>query len=232
MWSWRTACVGTALVLFAVLDAGCAKEKSVKHQSRVDRAQAVEPTVSAAPAATVGAPCPSAGDWYRVIEKEDLSYAGVTRLQFRVRVQEPLSERQLAKICEQVICLQKRRKPLNAISFFFYLPNTNIDGVYTAGKADWAPDGDWAKAGDGKPGDYSRHRLLVEAKLLVEDEPGEGDTIPEMRRRMIFFDLVKAQDDGVGDEEAYSVVAGEYDIEESAVWKIAIEGAKKGWSVP
>ena len=229
---WRMARVGTTVVLFAVLHAGCAKEKSVKHQARAQKSQAGEPTVPTPPVAKASAPCPAAGDWYEVVDTNDLSYAGVTRLQVRIRLREQLTNRQLRRICEEVICRQKKVERLNAISFLFYLPDTDTRGGYTAGKADWAPDGDWAEAGSVRTGDYSRHRLRVEAEPLFESPPVADETIPEMRRRMLFFDLVKAQDDGVGDERAYSVVAEEYEIEESVVWKIAVEGAQKGWSVP
>ncbi|HZT60986.1 MAG TPA: hypothetical protein VFA21_20445 [Pyrinomonadaceae bacterium] len=56
--------------------------------------------------------------------------------------------------------------------------------------------------------------------------------IPEDKRKAIFFDLVKAQDSGVGDEEAYLVIAEKYNLTEENVRHIGGEGTVKRWPMP
>jgi hypothetical protein len=50
---------------------------------------------------------------------------------------------------------------------FFYLPDSDLTGFYTAGKAEWAPYGDWGRAGDVPTGDYSKHELRVTVGTAV-----------------------------------------------------------------
>ena len=98
---------------------------------------------------------------YKIIDKDDVSYGGVVRLVFRIRVRRLMTESELRNICEKIIRQQKKIKPCNAIGFFFYLPGSDSDGPYTAGKADWAPNGLWEQAGNVATGNYSKHKLVV-----------------------------------------------------------------------
>jgi len=169
---------------------------------------------------------------YQIVQREDVSLAGVVRLQFRVRVDSPLTEAQLRQICNDIIETQKVGS-YNAISFLFYLPGTDTQGFYTAGKAIWAPDGKWENASQVSTGDYSRHRLAVEVGSALGDTPTPSDTdLSEETRRQIFYDLVVAQDSGVEDEEAYEIIAQKYDVSIEVVRKIAIEGVMQGWPMP
>jgi len=179
----------------------------------------------------------------KVEKREDLSYGGAVRLQFRIRIDKPLSEEDLRKICEKLIAEEKNRNPHNAISFFFYLPGSAIDGSYTGGQADWAPYGKWSRAGEVKVGDYSKHRLIVktgsalisngwapEVKRIEADVQSVG--LPLATQRKIFYDLVAAQDSGVGDVEAYNVIARKYKVEVAIVRKIGVVGALNNWPMP
>lgn len=56
--------------------------------------------------------------------------------------------------------------------------------------------------------------------------------LPESTRRGIFFELCRAQDSGVGDTEAYKVIARRFGVDESTVYQIAGEGAIKQWPLP
>jgi len=171
---------------------------------------------------------------YETVERKDVSFGRVVRLVFRIRVEGEATEVQLRRIAEEVIEREKKAQPVNAISFFFYLPDTNTSGVYTAGKADWAPDGKWENADQVQAGDYSSHELVVEAgsALPAVTPSGPAAEIAEPTRRQMFYDLVAAQDRGVGDEEAYEVIAQEYGVSVDVVRQIAVEGATKGWPMP
>ena len=62
---------------------------------------------------------------------------------------------------------------------------------------------------------------------IIDEAP-----LPEWKRRKIFFDLVAAQDAGVGDMEAYVIVGRKYSIPDKMLLQIAGEGAAKGWPMP
>lgn len=98
---------------------------------------------------------------YEIVKVEDLSFSTCVRVQYRIRVEKLLSLRELADICGGVIEKQKAEKPVNAISFLFYLPGSDINFSHTAGAADWAPNGDWVDADTVKAGDYRKHVLIV-----------------------------------------------------------------------
>ncbi len=171
---------------------------------------------------------------YQIAKIEDVSYAGVVRLQYRIRVSEKLTEAELRDICNIVIAQQKKVRPHNAITFFFYLPGSDTDRHFTAGQADWAPNGKWEDAGTVKTGDYSRHQLLVKVGSALGQVP-EAEVVTSMpvsKRMKIFHDLVEAQDKGVGDEKAYDVIAKKYGIDVSTARKVGVEGAMKGWPMP
>jgi hypothetical protein len=101
---------------------------------------------------------------YTIADREDVSFGAVVRIVYRVGVGGlgvggSLTEEKLRRIAQEIIDDETAQEDVNAIGFFFYLPGTEITGVYTAGKADWAPDGDWASADTVQAGDYSRHEL-------------------------------------------------------------------------
>jgi hypothetical protein len=56
--------------------------------------------------------------------------------------------------------------------------------------------------------------------------------LPESTRRRIYCELCRAQDTGTDDQEAYSIMAKRYGIDEDAVYAIAGEGAVKQWPLP
>lgn len=63
-------------------------------------------------------------------------------------------------------------------------------------------------------------------------EPSPQTEMSAAKKQEVFWDLVKAQDSGVGDDRAYSLIADRYEVEESEVRKIAVEGVLKDWPMP
>lgn len=57
-------------------------------------------------------------------------------------------------------------------------------------------------------------------------------SVPESKRRQIYFELCAAQDAGVGDTQAYVIMARKYGIPTDEVYAIAGEGAIKRWPLP
>ena len=198
----------------------------------------VEPPVTQVPKrtstpATSVTSLPARTPNYRIARKEDLSYGRVTRFQYRIALDQSPAEADLRAICEGLIAQQKQLKPCNAISFAFYLPGSDVNGHYTAGKADWAPNGKWEDASSVRAGDYSRHQLSIKLGSALGKVPKSVETdLPESQKRRIFYDLVAAQDRGVGDQRAYQIIANKYGVKDSTVRKIAVEGVMKGWPMP
>jgi len=118
------------------------------------------PTDTPLQAEPTDTPAPTAAPvTYEIAEREDVSFGAVVRIVYRVRVSGPLTEDDLRRIAQEIIDDETSQQDVNAIGFFFYLPGTDTTGVYTAGRAHWAPDGDWSSADTVQAGDYSRHEL-------------------------------------------------------------------------
>jgi len=64
-------------------------------------------------------------------------------------------------------------------------------------------------------------------EILIGEAP-----LPESKRQRIFYELVQAQDSGVGDREAYTLIAQRYGLPERMLNEIAYEGAAKKWPMP
>jgi hypothetical protein len=65
------------------------------------------------------------------------------------------------------------------------------------------------------------------SEYLIGEAP-----LPESKRRQIFYELVQAQDSGIGDREAYTLVAKRHGITDLTANEIAYEGAAKKWPMP
>ena len=171
---------------------------------------------------------------YNIVSLGDSSYLGVKRYDVRVRVGHVLSRDELETLSQAIVEQLKKTNPHNALMLFYYLPDSDTDGGYTAGKAVWAPYGDYSRADEAYTGTYSKHVLKVfpgnATGLDVEKVQVRGLSTETKKR--IFFELVAAQDRGVGDNEAYRVIANRFNIDEATVRKIAIEGVAKGWPMP
>ncbi len=74
----------------------------------------------------------------------------------------------------------------------------------------------------------------AKASLIGNDEfiAPEESSLSESKRRQIFFELVKAQDAGVGIRESYTLIARKYGLPERMLSDIAYEGVAKKWAMP
>ena len=170
---------------------------------------------------------------YRIVETENLDFAKTRRSQLRIEVDGPKSESDLRAICENIFISHGDLRFRNAVEFLFYLPGTDIQRFFTAGQAIWAPDGKWENANLVVAGDNHRHQLTIKVgnaigNRIIIDEAA----LPESMKRKIFYELVKTQDAGVGDTEAYTLMARKYNLPEKMIYQIAGEGAARGWIMP
>ena len=99
---------------------------------------------------------------YEIIEEEDLSYSVVKRPSFRIVVSEDITEEEVRLVAEDIVEKTIGTQDVNAINIFMYDREEDAKGAYTVAKVEWAPDGDWSKAGDVEAGDYSTHEYNIE----------------------------------------------------------------------
>lgn len=118
----------------------------------------VPATETAAPEAQAAMEVPA----YTIARTEDLSFATVARTQYRVVVPGEPTEAELRAVVDDVIAKAKEGAPFNAVSVGLFASEDEIDGAYTLGVAELAPDGQWDKADTVDPGDYEAMKLTVE----------------------------------------------------------------------
>lgn len=172
---------------------------------------------------------------HTIIQENDKSFQSAKRLQVKLRVQEVLAEEEIKAICNKLIPKYKILK-YNAIIFHFYLPDSDINGTFTAGMAEWAPYGNWSQAGNMKKGDYSKYSLSIKVSKPVAWE--DKTDIPIEKRKKIFYDIV-AEEDRLYDlgvksrsSKAASTIAKKYNLTVEQVKKIGSEGVVKNWPMP
>jgi hypothetical protein len=117
---------------------------------------------------------------YSVVSRQDVSALGATRIVYKVRVSDELTDTDLRLIAERLIDSETKANKVNAISFDFYLPDTDVDGVFTAGQAVWAPGGQWRDAHTVTAGDYSTHRLAEIKVGCALDEFRDSGVVAEL----------------------------------------------------
>jgi hypothetical protein len=102
-----------------------------------------------------------------VVKREDVSEEGLVLVAFSVSVSSEPTNTELEEIANQLIADETEDVDVNAIGFFFYLPDSDTSGPYTAGTGDWAPNGNWDDAGIVVAGDYSTHELVILAGSIL-----------------------------------------------------------------
>ena len=175
---------------------------------------------------------------YKIVSEEDLSFVEdnrmVKRTQCKVLIDRNSNKQELKSISKEIIENLISKKYQNAVTILYYLPNTNINGGYTAGMVDWAPFGDWGKSNEVWTGDYSKH----DYKIIVGGVFGEivdmaNTRLSEKKRQEIyynFYKLVKFQNTEY--DIAYKKIAKKYGIDVELVPNIIMEGLTKEWRMP
>jgi hypothetical protein len=165
---------------------------------------------------------------FRIVSTEDLSIGNVVRKSYRVRVMRELSKEELSVVAERIVSDARAKQQIKAIVIFFYLPESDVRGHFTAGKATWAPDGDWGKASTS-----ATPKLKVEGGGALGSVAKEDIAdIPIDQKKRIFAQMVRFQDQGMNSEQSYVAAAKQFRITEDQAKKIAVEGAVKGWPMP
>ncbi len=70
---------------------------------------------------------------------------------------------------DEIIEQTSSKTALNALVVFLYDYEELADNVFTLAKAEFAPDGEWAKADEVEAGDYDRHETVYEFQPKMDD---------------------------------------------------------------
>lgn len=98
---------------------------------------------------------------YTVARIEDLSFGDTVRLQYRVVVPGEVDEAGLRAIVDDVVAAAEQERAFNALSVGLFASEDEVDGAYTLGVAELAPQGKWDAADTVEAGDYDAMELTV-----------------------------------------------------------------------
>ena len=100
--------------------------------------------------------------------------------------------------------------------------------MFTAGKATWAPGGDWSRAELRAP-----PNLFVEVGNPMGSIPDQDRVnLPLALKKQIFLQIVRYQDKGFDASQSHAAAAKDYEISQEDAKKISIEGMIYGWPFP
>ena len=99
---------------------------------------------------------------YTIASTEDLSYGAAVRTEYRVVVPGDPTETELRAVIGDVIVKAKDGPAFNAVSVGLFAAESEVDGAYTLGYAEFAPGGEWEDADTVSAGDYDAMSLKVE----------------------------------------------------------------------
>lgn len=91
---------------------------------------------------------------YEIVKVNDLSMGGIKRYSLHV-VTKVLDSKQLKQVGISAIDNLKEKKTFNAVIVYINDYEEYINDGYSLGKIEYAPSGDWNKAGDVETGDYT-----------------------------------------------------------------------------
>jgi|GEM_PF-6631706 len=186
---------------------------------------------------------------YRVEKIEDVSFGSISRIVLRISLPMGLSQSDVELNLKYAVRELYTSKHPDAIEVFAYRQGEPARGVYSVAHCTFAPYGKWERARPNTPlkvfkplTEFNEAYFKVEPSEVGQprevQESINGNRITVLtyisldKRKKIFFDLVKAQDEGVSDEYAYVTIAKKYGLKPEEVGKIAIEGAVKSWPMP
>lgn len=146
----------------------------------------------------------------------------ISHKDYRIVVPTTTTHKELKLITDKIISLESNN--INSIRIWFYWPESDPTGFYTAGMATcdcinntWRTDMTYSQA-------YSKSTPTTYSNALSLE-----------KRKKIFWDLVLEEDRAgmdVSPRKSHEVIARRYSIPVSEVVKILDEAIRKGWPMP
>lgn len=184
---------------------------------------------------------------YQIVSVEDANYSVYIRKAFRIRIKEQFDSDQLSSVAAMVLEEAKRNDPrIDAAIFYFYLPETEVNGAHTAGLVEWGAGGKWGNESSSLPKSFT-----VKADRGVASSLS-SDTVDRLNinvRKQIFKLLLQSERKARAEAEALfpldfnqqgeifeqKRVASEmqirnfYKLSEEELSLLIQEGIKKNW---
>jgi len=100
----------------------------------------------------------------KVLRVEDVSYGRggtIKRYVYRLVMPTGSDRADVTRAIRWQILRAKAKGRFNALGFFVYASEDELDGPYTIAKADYAPGGRWEDAAKVRAGDYASMELVL-----------------------------------------------------------------------
>jgi len=175
---------------------------------------------------------------YRVVDKEDFSYRAPNGQLFVLKdyrillLSTDATSNQIQNIAKNIATNENN---VSALNVYFFWPDTEKAGAYTAAMATYAPNGRWDDFQKNSP----KELVMKYGRAKAESTPQRrSDTEPQpasSSRKKIYRDLVNEEDRAgiAGDyEQCKQFIAKRYGLSVSEVAKIQVEGVDNRWPIP
>ena len=106
-------------------------------------------------------PAPSGKKPYEIVSAKDYSRGEVVCLSFRVLIPAGTPRENVLPMAREIMQKVRARRNVNALELLFYDDIADLDGPFTVAGVQWAPFGNWNRAGEASTGDYSKHEYAV-----------------------------------------------------------------------
>jgi len=145
---------------------------------------------------------------YEILDMEDISFAGAIRYNLRVTVEEGTTREGLRQVAAEISEQYRASHRYSALNIFFYHYPEISNDVASLGVWDDSPFGDWSRAGEVEPGDYTHHQPNDQTKekdwsLL----PSQKDATLYAAYNALFYSLAESSDEYPSDDDVIALVA-------------------------
>lgn len=168
---------------------------------------------------------------YSIVEEGDLSIGGAERLEYWVVPNDLyIGETEIQTVIEDVLKQAKEDRDFNAVVIWVVDDERQVGNGYTIAKAEYAPEGDWAKASEVDTGNYSSHELVVDMGSNLSGKiPAdyEAETYPTEEELDVYFHWhnIVFEEGSAGGEEAVQKTADDlaisYDEADEIISKVS-----------
>lgn len=165
---------------------------------------------------------------YKVIFSKPVNYRSpganrtINRENVSVHLKKDLTEEELKAVAKEIVGTLDGR---DAVSISFYLPDSQTDGPFTAGKAVWAPNGKWEDAAT----EDDKKLTLEYGGALEKLSKSDILDLPLEQKQAVFKALMKIDEEGTDRSLTRAAIATKHKLKISQVKKIKVEGIYKNW---
>lgn len=144
---------------------------------------------------------------YTIVEEGDLSIASAERWEYWLVPDDIyISESEIEDMVADALEKAKEDRDFNAVAIWVIDDARQVGNGYTIAKAEYAPEGDWAKAMEVDAGDYDSHELVVDmgsnlsGKIPADYEEGTYPSAEELDVYFHWHNIVYTEASADGEE--------------------------------